>query len=69
MTKVTLEKLARMVNDGFERIDGRFEKMDRKIDGFGKKLKELKEDIENWRITVDDHETRIGRLEKKTGMT
>lgn len=82
MAKMTLEKLARMMVDGFKDthgridvldarmgvLDGRMGRLEGRMDRIEGEVRELRGEMTNWRITMDDHQHRIERLEKKTGI-
>jgi hypothetical protein len=69
MAKMTLEKLARMVAGGFKEVGERLNGVEKRLDRVEIEMRDLKEDVKNWRGIARDHENRIERLETKAGIT
>ena len=59
---MTLDKVARMVAKGFDRVDERFEQVETKID---ETRQELKDDISGVRIIVGETYTILDEREKE----
>lgn len=71
-SEMTLEKLAVMVANGFneihdkfDQVDIKFEQVDKRFDAIDQKLNFINNRIDKFA----DHERRIVRLERKSGLT
>ena len=58
---MTLDKLARMMMDGFSEVNQRIDRVESAI-------RDIRSDMENYHLELRDHENRIQSLERKTGV-
>jgi len=64
--KITIEKLALMVQGGFNGVDKRLDGVDKRLDGVDKRLDKIEKDVSEIKILVkDDQRRRIEKLEMR----
>lgn len=74
-SKMSLDKLAMMVANGFSGVEQRFDEVDKKLDGVENRLDRVEQRLNNVEQRLDvitdklsDHRHRISRVERKTGI-
>lgn len=63
--KMTLDKLAVMVANGFSDIEQRFDWVDNKLGRVEQRLNNVEQRLDIMTDRLSDHRHRIGRLERK----
>lgn len=63
MAKITIDKLAQMVQKGFNAVDKRFDGVDQRLDRLEKDVKEIKYDLKETIKRTDKLEIRADYVE------